>query len=153
VVAQFPLADGNSLAIGIVHLALGWRSRKRQLDYLAGLTQTHPLLVLMGDFNCGSRSRNLRAMVRGTGMHGLDYTLKTFPSWRPRRNLDHILVSASLRIVSVHVIDFPLSDHLPLSMTLGLPDGLHFAEPADLRATPFNPAHKSDAYQERQRRK
>jgi endonuclease/exonuclease/phosphatase family metal-dependent hydrolase len=133
VVAEFPLTDGGRLAIGIVHLALGWRARKRQLDYLAGLAEAHPLLVLMGDFNCGSDSRSLRAMVRRTGMQGLDRTLKTFPSWRPRHSLDHILVSAPLRILSAHVIDYPLSDHLPLSMTLGLPAGRHFAEPAQLR--------------------
>ena len=84
VVVEFPLADGEKLAIGIVHLALGWRARKRQLGYLAGLAEEFPLLVLMGDFNCGCDSRSLRAMVRRTGMHGLDCTLKTFPSWRPR---------------------------------------------------------------------
>ncbi|WP_295386033.1 endonuclease/exonuclease/phosphatase family protein [uncultured Thiodictyon sp.] len=138
VVAEFPLADGGNLAIGIVHLALGWRARKRQLDYLATLAETHPLLVLMGDFNCGSDSRSLRTMVRRTGMQGLNPTLKTFPSWRPRHNLDHILISAPLRILSAHVIDYPLSDHLPLSMTLGLPPGRSFAEPAQLRGQAFS---------------
>lgn len=152
VVAEIPLADGQNLAIGIVHLALGWRSRRRQLDYLAELADVHPLLVLMGDFNCGGNSRSLQNMVRRTGMQGLDRTLKTFPSWRPRRNLDHILVSQTLRILSAHVIDFPLSDHLPLSMTLGLPDDLHFAEPADLRGTPFTPVRKSVANQDRKDR-
>ena len=137
VVAEIPLADGGKLAIGIVHLALGWRARKRQLTYLAELAEAHPLLVLMGDFNCGSDSRSLRAMIRRTGMHGLDRSLKTFPSWRPRHNLDHILVSAPLSILEAHVIDYPLSDHLPLSMTLRLPDGQHFAETAALRGQLF----------------
>ena len=137
VVAEIPLADGGILAIGIVHLALGWRARKRQLVYLAELAESHPLLVLMGDFNCGSNSRSLRAMIRRTGMRGLDRTLKTFPSWRPRHNLDHILVSAPLSILEARVIDYPLSDHLPLSMTLRLPDGQHFAETAPLRGQVF----------------
>ena len=66
--------------------------------------------------------------------------------------LDHILVSEPLRILSAHVIDYPLSDHLPLSMTLGLPEGLRVAEPADLRGTPFNPVRKNDANQNRRRR-
>ncbi len=91
-------------------------------------------------------------MVRRTGMRGLDCELKTFPSWRPRRNLDHILVSAPLHILSAHVIDYPLSDHLPLSMTLGLPEGVGFAEPAQLRGQPFNPVRKSDANLTRRRR-
>ena len=145
VVAELPLTEGAHLAVGIVHLALGWRARQRQLDYLAELAEAHPLLVLMGDFNCGCSSRSLRAMVRRTGMHGLNCSLKTFPSWRPRRNLDHILASHALRILSAHVIDYPLSDHLPLSVTLELPAGLHFAEARELRAAPFSPGRRSDA--------
>ncbi len=145
VVAEFPLAEGDHLGVGIVHLALGWRARKRQLDYLAEAAEAHPLLVLMGDFNCDCDSRSLRAMVRRTGMQGLNRELKTFPSWRPRRTLDHILVSAPLRILSAHVIDYPLSDHLPRSMTLELPAGRHFAEPVQLRGQAFNPVRKSSA--------
>lgn len=145
VVAEFPLTDGAHLAVGIVHLALGWRARQRQLDYLADLAYTHPLLVLMGDFNCGCNSRSLRAMVKRTGMHGLDCTLKTFPSWRPRRNLDHILASGALRLLSAHVIDYPLSDHLPLAVTLALPPDRQFAETQALRADPISPAHRNNA--------
>ncbi len=145
VVAEFPLSEGQWLAVGIVHLALGWRARRRQLDYLVELASRHPLLVLMGDFNCGCNSRTLRAMVRQSGMYGLDCALKTFPSWRPRRTLDHILASAPLSIENPHVIDYPLSDHLPISLTLGLPEGLSLLEPAGLRGDAFNPVRKSDA--------
>ena len=152
VVAEIPLREGPHLAIGILHLALGWRARRRQLDYLAELSAAHPLLVLMGDFNCGSGSRSLRAMVRHTGMQGLDRRLKTFPSWRPRLSLDHILVSAPLRILAAQVLDYPLSDHLPISMTLALPEGLEFAEPDALRTPPFNPGRRNDATANRTRR-
>jgi endonuclease/exonuclease/phosphatase family metal-dependent hydrolase len=50
--------------------------------------------------------------------------LKTFPSWRPARNLDHILVSPALRIVDAEVVAYALSDHLPLSMEVELPAGV-----------------------------
>lgn len=151
VVAEFPLSDGESLAVGIVHLALGWRARERQLDYLVDLAEKHPLLVLMGDFNCGCDSRGLRAMVRRSRMRGLDCELKTFPSWRPRRNLDHILVSEPLRILGAHVIDYPLSDHLPLSTTLGLPAGLQCAAPPEPERAGINPARRSGASPSRRR--
>ncbi|MBN2885969.1 MAG: endonuclease/exonuclease/phosphatase family protein [Chromatiaceae bacterium] len=128
-VAEYPLCDGSHLAVGIVHLALGWRARRRQLDYLVALAERHPCLVLMGDFNCGCNSRGLRAMIRRAGMTGLDCELKTFPSWRPRHNLDHILIAQSLRVVEARVIDYALSDHLPISMTIELPEGLRLAEP------------------------
>jgi endonuclease/exonuclease/phosphatase family metal-dependent hydrolase len=127
VVAELRLSNQETLALAIVHLALGWRARQRQLDYLASLAEQHPYLVIMGDFNCGCDSKGLRDMVRKTDMRGLDCELKTFPSWRPTHNLDHILVSRPLRVVTARVVDYALSDHLPLSMTIELPEGVSFA--------------------------
>ncbi len=66
VVAELGLSDRETLAVAIVHLALGWRARRRQLDYLVALSEQHPYLVIMGDFNCGCDSKGLRAMVRKT---------------------------------------------------------------------------------------
>ncbi|SDW55630.1 Metal-dependent hydrolase, endonuclease/exonuclease/phosphatase family [Thiocapsa roseopersicina] len=127
VVAELGLSDHETLAVAIVHLALGWRARRRQLDYLIALSEQHPYLVIMGDFNCGCDSKGLRAMVRKAAMRGLDCELKTFPSWRPTHNLDHILVSRPLRVVAARVVDYALSDHLPISMTIELPEGVAFS--------------------------
>jgi len=124
VIVELNLSDGGQLGICILHLALGWRARGRQLRHVARLTERYPFLVVMGDFNCGCRSPSLRQLVRETNLRGLDWDLKTFPSWQPKRSLDHILVSPSLRILDVGVINYPLSDHLPLSMTIALPEGL-----------------------------
>jgi endonuclease/exonuclease/phosphatase family metal-dependent hydrolase len=126
VVAELGLSDHETLAVAIVHLALGWRARRRQLDYLVALSEQHPYLVIMGDFNCGCDSKGLRAMVRKAEMRGLDCELKTFPSWRPKHNLDHILVSRPLRVITARVVDYALSDHLPISMTIELPEGVSF---------------------------
>jgi endonuclease/exonuclease/phosphatase family metal-dependent hydrolase len=112
------------LAVCIVHLALGWRARRRQLRYIAGLAACYRYIILMGDFNCDCNSRSLQALVDQSALRGLDCELKTFPSWHPRRSLDHILVSASLQILDAQVLDYPLSDHLPLSMTIALPEGV-----------------------------
>ncbi len=128
VVIELPLSDGRALTVAIVHLALGWRARQRQLDYLVDLALSHPLIVLMGDFNCSCKSNSLRKMVRRAGLKGLDCELKTFPSWRPQRNLDHILASSELTIEDARVIDYPLSDHLPISVSLRLPEGLTLLE-------------------------
>jgi endonuclease/exonuclease/phosphatase family metal-dependent hydrolase len=124
VVAEFPTSDGQCLAVCIVHLALGWHARRRQLSYLIELVEREPYLILMGDFNCGCASRSLRSMVAGHDLRGLDCDLKTFPSWRPRRNLDHILLSRPLEVLDARVIDYAVSDHLPLSMVIGLPSGV-----------------------------
>ncbi len=131
VVAELGLSDHETLAVAIVHLALGWRARRRQLDYLITLSEQYPYLVIMGDFNCGCDSKGLRAMVRKTEMRGMDCELKTFPSWRPTHNLDHILVSRPLRVIAARVVDYALSDHLPISMTIELPEGVTFSADAD----------------------
>lgn len=126
-VVELDTTDGEVLAICILHLALGWRARRRQLAYLDSLHGHYSYSVLMGDFNCDCKSRSLRELVNGSDLRGLDCELKTFPSWRPTRNLDHILVSGSLQILDVGVVDYPLSDHLPISMTVALPDGVQLA--------------------------
>ncbi len=132
VVAEFPTSDGETLTVCIVHLALGWRARRRQLGYLVEVAERQPYIVIMGDFNCDCRSRSLRTLVSGQDLHGLDCDLKTFPSWRPRRNLDHILLSRSLRVLEARVIDYPLSDHLPLSTVIALPEGVEMMNGVDL---------------------
>jgi len=124
VMVELETSDGGVFGVCVLHLALGWRARRRQLDYIRELSTRYPYLVLMGDFNCDCRSRALRDLVSSTGLRGLDSELKTFPSWRPRRNLDHILVTPNLRILETRVLDYPLSDHLPLSMKLALPEGV-----------------------------
>lgn len=124
VIVELDASDGGVLGVCILHLALGWRARRRQLRHIARLIARYPYLVVMGDFNCDCKNRSLKALVNETGLRGLDCELKTFPSWRPKRNLDHILVSNSLRILAAKVIDYPMSDHLPLSMTVALPDGV-----------------------------
>jgi endonuclease/exonuclease/phosphatase family metal-dependent hydrolase len=127
VMVELETTDESVLAVCILHLALGWRARRRQLDYIRELSGHYAYLILMGDFNCDCGSRALKDLVSDTDLRGLDCELKTFPSWHPRRNLDHILASESLRIIEARVLDYPLSDHLPLSMTVALPEGVRLA--------------------------
>jgi len=129
-VVELNASDGGVLGICILHLALGWRARRRQLHHVAQLVSRYSYLVVMGDFNCDSRNRSLRALVSETSLCGLDSELKTFPSWRPKRNLDHILVSDSLRVLETQVVDYQLSDHLPISMTVALPEGVFVDYPS-----------------------
>jgi endonuclease/exonuclease/phosphatase family metal-dependent hydrolase len=53
--------------------------------------------------------------------------MMTFPSWRPNRKLDHILVSPSLRLAKAEVLNYAHSDHLPISVELELPVDLTLA--------------------------
>ncbi len=122
-VVELPLDDGGLFGVCVLHLALGRRARGRQLDYVADLVAAYPFLVLMGDFNCGCDSRELRGLMARTGLRGPSCEIKTFPSWRPMRNLDHILASPGLTIGVAQALNYSLSDHLPVSMEVALPRG------------------------------
>ena len=49
------------------------------------------------------------------------------PSWRPVRRIDHILVSHALEVRNTRVVDYALSDHLPICVELELPEGIRLA--------------------------
>lgn len=111
----------RSLTLLIVHLALGRRARERQLGNLGDLIAGQRHVILMGDLNCRSESRELQWLLRRTDLSEPIHGLFTFPSWRPRRNIDHILVSASIQVDSVRVLNHAISDHLPIAMDVSLP--------------------------------
>ena len=115
---------GDDLDVILMHLALGSRTRMRQLAYVAGLVRELKHVVVMGDLNCRSDSRELRHLLDTTTLREPLPSLYTYPSWAPRRNIDHILVSDSLTVERAAVLDYPLSDHLPISMDVKLPDSI-----------------------------
>jgi endonuclease/exonuclease/phosphatase family metal-dependent hydrolase len=115
------------LTLFTLHLALGRRARMRQLYFLAELVSEHPHVILLGDLNCQSSSPEMRWFMRRTGLQGSLQGLPTFPSWRPLWHLDHILVSPSLQVEHVHVLNYPFSDHLPIAMEVCLPFGMPLA--------------------------
>lgn len=112
----------QSLHLCIVHLALSRRARMRQLAYIADMIAGLPQVVLMGDLNCGSNAPELQTLLSRTGLIDPVPNARTFPSWRPQRKLDHILVSPSLRVAQVKVYDFTCSDHLPIGVEVALPE-------------------------------
>ncbi len=117
----------QQLMVGVMHLALGRRAQERQLAFISELVAHYPHLVLMGDFNCDCASPSLKLLVKKANLREPSCEQKTFPSWRPRRNLDHILVSSSLRVEHAMVLDYAFSDHLPVSVEIVLPKSLRLA--------------------------
>ncbi len=117
--------DGDeSLIILIVHLALSRKARLKQLHYLADLVNEYQHVVLMGDLNCKSDSDEIELLVNRTLMSEPVHGLNTFPSWRPQRNIDHILVTPTVKVLNTEVLNYPMSDHLPVSMKVSLPKGI-----------------------------
>lgn len=86
--------DGrDALTIMIAHLSLGSQSRRNQLDFIAELLSDLPHAVLMGDFNCDPDRPEMQALYRRTGLQPPPQCVPTFPSWRPQRAIDHMLVT------------------------------------------------------------
>lgn len=117
----------NPLILLIVHLALSKRARHRQLEFISEIVNCYEHVIVMGDLNCQPESAELRFLLDNTSLSEPTHGLKTFPSWRPQRRIDHILASPSLEIYDVHVLDHLLSDHLPIAMELQLPSDVELA--------------------------
>ncbi len=114
----------QALLVMVLHLALGRRARFQQLACIAEILADFRHAVVMGDFNCRSDSPEMDWLLERTSLREPVHGLNTFPSWRPQRNIDHILVTPSLEVADVRVLRHAYSDHLPLAMEVVLPDAL-----------------------------
>lgn len=120
-VAQFGKGD-TGLTVAIAHLSLGAQSRKSQLAFIAEILHEHPHAVLMGDFNCTAQQPEMEVLYKRTRLQPPSCLVPTFPSWRPQRAIDHILVTDKLRCDGMRAIAAAQSDHLALSINLEVPE-------------------------------
>ncbi|GAB4184708.1 MAG: endonuclease/exonuclease/phosphatase family protein [Wenzhouxiangellaceae bacterium] len=124
---RYPLSQGY-LVVAVAHLALGRRARDQQLAFLQELLSDEPHVVLMGDFNVTLDNPQIERFLGQTQLRPSLVDEPTFPSWRPQRAIDFIMISPSLRTVSSSVLDLPHSDHLPVATTIALPAPLCYPE-------------------------
>ena len=110
----------DALVVVVMHLALGTKTRTRQLAYIRELIGDYQHQVLMGDMNTHANDLLHTSPLRDLGLLAPQMEA-TFPSWRPQRCLDHILLSPSLTLERVQVLDQPISDHLPVAVDIRLP--------------------------------
>jgi len=103
----------------VVHLGLRRRTRARQLAYLNALLNERDHTLVLGDLNCESDELCLLPGIRAAGYPVLKEQF-TFPSWRPRRRLDHVLVTPNVDVIEAQVLNDRLSDHLPVATEVRL---------------------------------
>ena len=113
----------DALVVVVMHLALGARTRTRQLAYIRELIGGYKHQVLMGDMNTHAADLLDTSPLRDLGLLAPQIEA-TFPSWRPQRCLDHILLSPTLTLEKVQVLAQPISDHLPVAVEIRLPASL-----------------------------
>ena len=129
----------DALVVVIMHLALGTKTRTRQLAYIRELIGGYQHQVLMGDMNTHANDLLHTSPLRDLGLLAPQMEA-TFPSWRPQRCLDHILLSPSLTLERVQVLDQPISDHLPVAVDIRLPGSVGVDSQLALRP-PDNEPH------------
>ena len=77
--------------------------------------------MLMGDFNCEPTSEEIARLLDSTTLHHPTRDLNTFPSWRPKRRIDHVLVTPSLAVERSYAPQWRYSDHLPIAVDVQVP--------------------------------
>lgn len=111
----------DALVVVIAHLSLGAAARMGQLGFIAELLAPFPHAVLMGDLNTEPTSPEMRRLFEKTALQAPAVSTPTFPSWKPRRALDHILTSADITLDRTWTLPRAFSDHLPLAAEIRLP--------------------------------
>jgi endonuclease/exonuclease/phosphatase family metal-dependent hydrolase len=79
----------------------------------------------MGDTNCSAEQLQRSVGQRAAHLQVQPQMLPTYPSWRPRRGIDHILVSRGIEVSRTEALDVQLSDHRPVAMRIRLPEPVH----------------------------
>ena len=128
----------DALVVVVMHLALGTKTRTRQLAYIRELIGDYQHQVLMGDMNTHANDLLHTSPLRDLGLLAPQMEA-TFPSWRPQRCLDHILLSPSLTLERVQVLDQPISDHLPVAVDIRLPGSIGVDSQLALRPSDNEP--------------
>ena len=126
VAAEFHLGT-RSLTVVATHLALGDRTRQRQVRSMLSHPQLRGPVVLLGDLNAWRRSKATRALEAELGTHHNDCWPASFPSARPILALDRIYSrGAPVETLEVHrsAAARRASDHLPVIAVLELSRGV-----------------------------
>ena len=110
----------NALIIAVMHLALRKKARKEQLDYIYKIISQYKYHILMGDMNAETLELIENSPLKGLNLIPPAYS-PTYPSWNPKRCLDHILIGRDFTIERVNVLPQLTSDHLPIEIDIKLP--------------------------------
>jgi endonuclease/exonuclease/phosphatase family metal-dependent hydrolase len=109
----------RQLRLIVTHLSLTRAARAAQLSYIGELVEGAPNAIVIGDLNCEPHELLRHPAIRRTGLRPQIHH-PTFPSWRPNRCYDQVMVAGGLRVTQAQVLQHRLSDHLPIALQLEL---------------------------------
>lgn len=107
----------EEVTIFLVHLSIKYRSRQWQLNQLHNLIKkVDKPVIVAGDLNMFWGEQEIELFLGATGLINMNTANRpTYPSRKPKRQLDFILHSPEITVQELKVFDgATYSDHLPL---------------------------------------
>ena len=101
----------------LLHLSISKRVRKIQLAHIANLLAANEQkpVIIAGDFNTFGGEQEVELIKEQLGLINPNFENKpTFPSWKPKYQLDFVLCSKQIKIKNFEIPNVKLSDHLPI---------------------------------------
>lgn len=114
--------DSGGIRFFLLHLALNREVRRKQLEYIKKIVSINPEpMIIGGDFNTFAGDSELDTFIRDLKLYDPNTEgLFTFPSQAPKKKLDFILCSQSVKVTSFSIPQVLFSDHLPLILDFEL---------------------------------
>lgn len=113
-------SKSEPIAVIVAHLALGKKTQDQQLEYIREVINPYKNIILMGDMNTDVKRILTKSALKDCNLKTAHHHA-TYPSWQPTKCFDQILVSDHIEITRMGVLDFVLSDHLPVAIEIELP--------------------------------
>lgn len=112
--------EAGALTVLLTHLSLGTADQHRQLHYLGTLLQPQTPAVLVGDLNCEPEQLRQHPTLRERGLWLPEQLPATYPSWKPSKRLDHVLLTPEIELHRIEALPYSNSDHLPLAAEISV---------------------------------
>lgn len=114
----------DPLVVVMLHLALSRKTQDQQLSYVREVVQNYQHVVMMGDMNTHAERLLHASPLQSVNLRAAHNGQHTWPSWRPVRSWDHILLSSTLKVREFSVLDEPIADHLPIAVEIEVPESV-----------------------------
>ncbi|HPN83796.1 MAG TPA: endonuclease/exonuclease/phosphatase family protein [Victivallales bacterium] len=108
-------AEIGGTSFFLVHLSVRRNIRTKQIAHLAKIANQKRPLIIAGDFNTFSGVSEIEILKKTLHLYDANSDeLPTFPSYRPRRQLDFVLCSHEVKKLNFKIPNVSFSDHLPI---------------------------------------
>lgn len=101
------------------HLSLGIKDQTNQFKLISEKLKNYTNIIISGDFNCQPQTPHFQQFIKDAHLRAITHEDSfTFPSWKPQKALDHIIVSPSISTWDYQILPQQYSDHLAVSTNI-----------------------------------